>query len=134
MKPSHGQLLALYFLLVSDSDLSVELKRSTCAGDLADRFRKYLDDLSLTPAIKLPASIRDLYDGSVQRKISQNHKAIRKALGLAAYSGGSGPCPLGYEEAVILSSLHSHMPYPEGIQPTVAMVEEEGTGDKDSES
>jgi hypothetical protein len=111
-QPTHGQLLAYYFLLLSDSQLRRDLMSSTSgdtAGDLTSVesiFTKHMQTL-FAPATPppTPLNIGDIYIGGAY-VLSQDTQTIIKALGLTGYDPSSGPCPgKGAEEMGVITAL-----------------------------
>ncbi|MGO4884279.1 MAG: hypothetical protein ACLP59_26180 [Bryobacteraceae bacterium] len=119
MNPSHGQLLALYFLLVVDSALSRYLSNNINANDanhdggIAANLATYFKALQIT----LPTlpSMMNLY---VNNAIVQTPSTVLTTLGLdKGYSSGSGPCPSIYEEAAIIRGFDLQFPWPQQLTP-----------------
>jgi hypothetical protein len=96
---SHGQLLALYLLMVSDSTLSRLLKGSTSGTILQTNFSNYAGAHYQLVLSTVP-DISGLFQNGV--------------VSLKPYSGGSGPCPVTHEEVAIIGALHRQFPYTEG--------------------
>jgi hypothetical protein len=107
---SHGQLLALYLLMVSDSTLSRLLKGSTSGTILQTNFSNYAGAHYQLVLSTVPDISGLVQNGVVSLKPSD----VMGVLGLTAYSGGSGPCPVTHEEVAIIGALHRQFPYTEG--------------------
>jgi hypothetical protein len=118
MTPSHGQLLALYFLLVSDSDLRRVLMTSQgktkalAIADLVNKFNTYLGGIGYGALAAALTSIGDLYVGG-SRVLTQDDTRILGALNMTTYDPASGPCPGPGEHAPIIQALNTAFPNPE---------------------
>jgi hypothetical protein len=108
---SHGQLLALYLLLVSNSKLYQYLSTSTSPATLASNFGSYMAAHYPFVLTTAPPNIGNLY---INGAVSQKPSDVMTQLGLTSYSGSGGPCPVASEEAAIISALHREFPYTEG--------------------
>jgi hypothetical protein len=111
-QPTHGQLLAYYFLLLSDSQLRRDLMKSTSgdaphdATSVESIFTQHMQNL-FSPATPppTPLNVGDIYIGGAY-VLSQDTQTTINALGLTGYDPASGPCPgKGAEEMGVINAL-----------------------------
>jgi hypothetical protein len=116
-QPTHGQLLAYYYLLLSDSQLKRDLMKSTAGDDgtntsVKSIFTTHMQTIFPAPATPppTPANIKKIYVGGAY-VISQDYGILIDALGLLGYDPASGPCPGKDEEAGVITALGTQFNY-----------------------